>query len=127
MPNSPRVIARSARRAGCVIHLVADRHAHRLLVVEAIVRRRNDDAVGDDVVGAATARAAGKADPGHLHRRRPQREDAQAMALGVAHEIDENVDAVGMDALGRGEIVEAVDLDEVMGGALDALAPRTRS
>ena len=58
----------------------------------------------------------GIAEEGELHRRRAQGEDAEAMAGGVAGEIDQEVDAIGADAAVQGLIIEASGLDPLRGG-----------
>jgi len=61
----------------------------------------------------------------HLDRRRAQGEDLVARALGVAVHVDEHVDAVGVDAVGRLAVARDLrQVDEVLRLAGDLGAER---
>ena len=53
--------------------------------------------VGEPKVDSAYARGGWIAQVTDLKRRRLSREDLQATAAGVAREIDQNVDPIGVD------------------------------
>ena len=63
--------------------------------------QRRRDAVRDDVVHVGGAAGARIAEPHHLDRRRPQGKDFVARPFRVAVHVDQYVDAVRVDPIGR--------------------------
>ena len=110
--------------AEAVVGLVAVWQQGEPLGVEQAVLRRHHHRVGDQPVDERDAAGAWIAKEARLHRRRPQGEDAGPHALGVALEVDEDVDAVGADALGGGLVGEGADGDEVIQSRQQAAAHR---
>ena len=84
-----------------VVDEIRVRHAQQLLVVGPLEVWRRYDAVGDEVVDEVGAQGAGEAHVRELERGRSHRENLVARALGVAVEVDKDVDAVGDDAAGN--------------------------
>ena len=112
---------RPARRdhALAVVGLVA-RQPHDLLRVVDLVLGRNDDVVGDEIVVVRRAHGAGIAEPVDVHRRGPAGEHLGARILGVAVEIDQDVDAVGRDLRRRLIVGHAGDVGPVIDAGLGA-------
>ena len=114
-----------ARRAGLgddpppVVRLVAGQ-AHHPLGVVALERGRDHGLVGDDVVVVGAAQAAGEAEPVDDHRGGPERQQWLPRVLGVAVEVDEDVDPVLDDPAGGLPVVEA----RHVGPAVDGLPIR---
>ena len=76
-----------------VVGLVAKRHLRDLLGEVPGIRQRRDHRVADQVVDVRRAGAAGKAQPGHLQRRRPRGQHRQRCVVGGALQVDQDVDA----------------------------------
>ena len=106
-----------------VVGLVA-RQAQHLLRVEQLVRGRDDEIVGDDVVVIGGTERAGIAQPIDDDRRRAHRQQLGALAVGVAVDVDQDLDAV-LDHLLGGLVVGHVgDVDPVFDRVLHALLDR---
>ena len=75
--------------------------------------------IGDDVVVIRTAHRAGVAQPVDDDRRRPPGEKVGAGEIGVAVDIDQDVDAVAQNLLRRLGIAHGVDVDPMVDGASD--------
>ena len=90
----------AARRVGVlvgdrpmgVVDLIAVRQVDDLLGEERLVLERSNDLVGDDVVDERRAHGAGIAEIAHLDGRRTIGQDAGPRILGVALQIDRDVD-----------------------------------
>ena len=76
---------------------VAMRQVNKLLVVERLLIGRNHHRVGQEIVDEIRAQSAGVAEIARLHRRRSEGQDARACMVGITHQIDQDVDAVGGD------------------------------
>ena len=100
------------QRAPAAVGLKAQRHLRQLFAVQRRQIQRRDERVANQVVDVRRTRAARKAEKRRLHRRRPGREDGQALATGVALQVDEHVDAVCADARGGFAVAHAADVDE---------------
>ena len=72
---------------------------HRFAVVDFVLRR-NQPVIGDHPIDPVGAKGAGIAEVMELQGRRPQGQHAGAAVVGVAHQVDQHVDAIGADALG---------------------------
>ena len=96
----------------CVVRLIAIGQMDDLLVVEGLLFHRQSDRIGDHIIDEIAAHRARIAEIIHLNGRRPMRRDLAARQLRIAFELDENIDAVGIDALGRFAIVEIAQIDE---------------
>ena len=68
--------------------------------------------VGEAVVDGAEAGGVEVAEPRHLDRARPAREDQQAVMRGVPGEVHQDVDLVGGDLLGEPEVGPGGGVDE---------------
>ena len=72
---------------------------HRFAVVD-VVLGRDQPGIGDHPIDPVGAEGAGIAQVVKLQRRRPQGQHAGAAVVGVAHQVDQHIDAIGTDALG---------------------------
>ncbi|HEX7055358.1 MAG TPA: hypothetical protein VF211_15655 [Burkholderiales bacterium] len=77
--------------------------------------------VADPVVDERRAAGVGIAEVHHLERRRPRGERPQAAALGVAGEVDQDVDAVAADLLRERAVRQVVHRLEAIGVPPDRL------
>ena len=86
------------------LHVITDEerigHVRQLLAVLVCQLQGRGDGVGDDIVHVGGAAGAGVAQPHHLDGRGAESEDFVARALGVAVHVEQDVDAVGVDAVG---------------------------
>ena len=89
--------------------------------VRLLVHRR-DEGVGDDVVDEVGAHAAGIAQEVDLHGRRAVGQDLGPGVLGVALQVDEDVDPVIVDAPCRVRVRELAHVDEAIEGCQQPLA-----
>ena len=74
---------------------------------EILLARRDHEAVDDDVIDEVCSHRGRISEITHLHWRRAMGRYGRTRLMGIALEIDENVDMVGMDpscrlAMGRG-------------------------
>ncbi len=76
----------------CVAGHVRVGQIDNLLAVVTLLSLGDHDRIGEDVVDVGRGHCAGKAEIVHLHRRRPEREDALARIAGQAHQVDGDVD-----------------------------------
>ena len=83
---------------------------------------RRGPGIGQHMVDLGHAGTGAIAQPGHLERRGPPREQRQAVVGGVAGEVDQDVDAVGVHARRRGRVVDAVDTMPGLATGADAPA-----
>ena len=74
----------------------------RRLGEEVFAARRRTDVIAQVVVDGLQAGGAAKAHPAQRHRRRLAREQVEPVALGMAGQIDQDVDAVGAYTRGQG-------------------------
>ena len=81
--------------AAQIVRQIAAGQAHDLLVVEVVGPRRDDEAVGQQIVHLVGAHGAGKPQVVDLHRRQPMHEGRRAATRRVAVEIDRDVEAEG--------------------------------
>ena len=82
---------------------------HRLDIVR-IFARRHMEAIGDEPIHRLEPRGSDIPRPGDLHGRRAPRKCRQAIAFGVAREIDQNVDAIARDFGGEAFVRPAGDI-----------------
>ena len=115
-----RQAARGARRrlgrdlAAAIVRLIAvGQMDDPLREVRLRVHRRHEG-VGDDVVDEVGAHAAGIAQEVDLQGRRPKRQDLGPGVLGVALQVDEDVDAVIVDAPRGLRVRELAHVDEAI-------------
>ncbi len=80
---------------------------------------RIGDLVDDTVIDGGQAGGVGVAEPGHLHRRRPQGERAHPIGRRMSGQVDQRVDVVGADPMGEFEVAQPHRLDPVIGGGAD--------
>src|SRR5205823_12332711 len=96
-----------------VTRLVAMRQSHQAFAVSRLMVLRREETVDDDVVDECRAHRAGKTEKTDLDRGRAERQDPRSRVLaGVAGQIDEDVDAVGLNTLGRRGIVDRTNLSK---------------
>ena len=112
------------QRALGAIGLQGQRQQGQLLAVVGGQFQRRDQGVAHDVVDAGHARAAREPQVAGLHRRGLAREDAGPRAARVAHQVDQQVDAVGADALSGLRVRQALQFNEVVSRAHRPLAQR---
>ena len=93
-----------------------------LLGEPGLLIHRHDEGVGDDVVDEVRAHAAGVAQVVDLHGCRPVGQNLRSRVLGVALEVDEDVDAILVDAAGCTRMRNGPHVDEVVEGRLQAPA-----
>ena len=72
---------------------------HRFAVVDFMLRR-DQPVIGDHPIDPVGAKGAGIAQVVELKGGGPQGEHAGAAVVGVAHQVDQHIDAIGADALG---------------------------
>ena len=75
-----------------------------------LLSRRDDDAVGDQIVDEGKPEAAGMPHPVDLHRAGAEDHDRRARRLHVAVEIDQDVDAQIADAPGHLEMRQVAEV-----------------
>ncbi len=85
---------------------------------------RRRESVGDDVVEPIRAERSQEAQPVHLQGSRPRHEDLRPRAQRVAVQVDQDLDAVGADALHRRLRGVVAGVDEMLERVLDAPAQR---
>ena len=117
-----RAPRRRGPRALPVVGLVRARHLRDLFAEVRGVRERRDHRVADHVVDVVGTGRAGKPEPAHLHRRRPRGQQLEAAVARMALQVDEDVDAVGANALAGGSVAEVRHVDEVVAGGHHASA-----
>src|SRR5205823_9934760 len=84
---------------------------------------RREEVVDDDVIDEFRTHRAGKAEKIDLDRGRAERQDPRSRVLaGVAGQIDEDVDPVGVDTLGRRGIVDRGQIDKAVERRDEAMA-----
>ena len=113
---------REGDRTAPVHRQVAAGQAHQLLAVEALAARWHEGGVADDVIETIQPQCAGVADQVDGHRRRPVPEDAKARALGVAHQVDGDVDLLLAQVPGDFGIAQRVDLVVALEAGAQAIA-----
>src|SRR5208337_1648904 len=88
----------------------------------SLLRRRGDEAIGEQVVVPVRPERAQVTQPAHLHRRRAQRKNLAFLVRGVAVQIEQHADAVA--AYPPRELASrfAARVDPVLEAARDALA-----
>ena len=100
-------------------------HVGQLLGVLVLEVQGRGLLVRDDVVHEGRAGGAGVAEPHGLDGGGAEGEDLVAGALGIAVHVDEDVDPVGVDAVGRLAVAGyGGEVDEVLGVAADLLPER---
>ena len=72
---------------------------HRFAVVDFVIRR-DQPGIGDHPIDPVGAEGTGITQVMELQRCRPQRQHAGAAVVGVAHQIDQHIDAIAADAVG---------------------------
>ena len=119
-----RLCARGRRADGgaAAVRLVAVRHPGQRFAVVGGGTGRRDETVADEVVAEPAAQRAGIAQETHLQRRWPVGEQRGACAGGVALQVDQDVDTVGMDRARRLQVVERRDVVEALERQRQALA-----
>jgi hypothetical protein len=65
------------------------------------------DRIGEEIIDRAQSGGIAIAHPGDRHRGRAAGKDAQAIAGGVSGQIDQDIDAIGTDALGQFVIAQS--------------------
>ena len=120
-----RLLARAGHgpRTLPVVGLVAARHQGKLLAVMASLVERRDNRVANEIVDVVGAGRTRKTEEGGLHRRRTMGEDAQAVVAGVALQVDQDLDAVGANALCRLAVADLGQVDKAS-AALEPLTHR---
>mmetsp|Transcript_37167 Transcript_37167/g.94984 ORF Transcript_37167/g.94984 Transcript_37167/m.94984 type:complete len:379 (+) Transcript_37167:185-1321(+) len=106
-----------------VVDKVAVGHQRQVLAVAVVEVLGRDDLVSDEVWQVVGACGGGKAHVAGLHRRRLEREDLIACALGVSVQVHQHLDAVVADALRNGGHAPGRDVEEVPRLALDLKPP----
>src|SRR5204863_6229927 len=104
--------------------LITMRQTNDLLGIVAIVLRRNDVRIGNEVVDPGCAHRAWIAEPVDLDRRGSMGRDARAVTGGIALEIDEDLDALAVDALRCFVIRKRRDIDEAVASRREPLPHR---
>ena len=97
---------------------------HQPLAEEGLLIRRHKEPIDDNVIDKVGSHRAGIADIAHLDRRRPVGEDRSPAVRGITRQIDQDIDAVGMDQLGRPPVRHLADIDKAIKGADQARAHR---
>ena len=108
---------RRQQRAPAVGRQVAVRQAHHGLAVEALVAGGYQDRVADHIVHERQTAGAGKADVVRGDRHRVLLQHAGARMLGVAVEVDGDVDAARRQVGGDLRVAPAAHVDEAVEGA----------
>ena len=80
-----------------VIGLVAAGKKDQILAVMALLGRRGDDAVGDEIIDVRRSQGVGKAQVIDLYRRRAPGENPYPHRAEIAVEIDENINLLIAD------------------------------
>jgi len=95
---------------------------HQPLAEEGLLIRWYDEPIDDDVIDKISARRARIAEIIDLDRRRPVGEDRGSAVLGIPGQIDQNIDGVGVDPLGRLAVRRRPEVDKMIKGAGEASA-----
>ncbi len=82
-----------------IVHPIADRKVHDPLAVMLLLVERQDDGVGHDVIDIVDRHGGGEAEIADLDRCRAVGQDRRTGTLGVALEIDGNIDSEIADEL----------------------------
>ena len=88
---------------------------------------RVDQGVGDAVIDGGQAGGAGVSEPGDLHGCGFDGEEGQAVMGHVHGEIDEDVDLIGADFVGKLRIGKRADIVPDVGGFAKAVGDRVRA
>src|SRR5215469_4026595 len=94
------------------------------LAEEILLTRRHKEPVDNDVIDELRPHCARKPDVVHLDRCRPEREDRSPAGSGVAIEIYQDIDVIGVNELGCLTFCSFVDVDEPIEGTYEASAHR---
>jgi hypothetical protein len=95
--RQPRLFPR--RRCGNIHHapaagLIGEGHAGDGFREPSLLRLRRNDRIADDVVHDSAPHRPGKAEEADLHGRRSSCQDLRPAAIGIAHEVDQDVDPI---------------------------------
>ena len=102
-----------------IVDQVAVRQVDQPLRIQMRRRRRNDDVIDDGVVDEGRTGRSWKAEIGGDERRRTQRRNAETVILGIAVEVDEDVDAPAVQEQGGVAIGQRCRIDEMLGFGRD--------
>jgi hypothetical protein len=97
---------------------------HQPLAEDGLLTQRHDKRVNNDVVNKISPDRTGIAEVIDLDWSRPVSEDCGPGEPGVALEVNQNVDSVAMDQLGRMPVRRVANIDKAIKGAGDASAHR---
>ena len=108
----------AARRGGNVaprvVGLVAVGQISEFLGEQHLPVARHDEFVGDDVIDERRAHGARIAEIIDLHGRRTKRQDFRPRPMGMAFQIDQDVDVVGPDARRGVAVRQRIDVGEAV-------------
>src|SRR5262249_52461275 len=93
---------------------------HQPLRIEGLLIGRHEEMVNNNVIDEIRPHRAGIAEIIDLYRRRPAREDRSPAFPCVARQVDQYVDRIVMDQLGRLPLRRLADVDETIEGAGEA-------
>src|ERR1700724_183307 len=117
-------LASGGNRALVVIRLIGTWKPDHLLVVARFLARRNENAVGHDIIDPWRPKRTGIAEPLDLHSCRPPGQDRTAGRRCPSLHVDGDVATIVRDALGDGIIRQVMDRYDMLERILQAPSRR---